>query len=124
MFNFINNIFKGIINFFTGLFGGKQSEGKFYKQLEESQEPAPQKPSPEPQPQPAQVSKPEPKPEAKPQPVAANASQNGKVKSANESEKTFAPDYLMPTPSPSRRRPGPSYDMFKDMARQVKTPSA
>lgn len=134
MFNFISNLFKGIINFFTGLFGGNSSEGKFYKELDESQKPAPQKPSPEPQPQPAQASKSEsqaeskpksqPKPESKPQPATANASKNGKAETPAEPKKTFAPEYLMPTPSPSRRRPGPSYNMFKDMARQVKTPSA
>ncbi len=33
---------------------------------------------------------------------------------------TFAPDYLMSKPTSSRRRPGPSMNMFKDIARQVK----
>lgn len=37
-------------------------------------------------------------------------------------EKTFATDNLLPTPSNYRRRPGPSLNNFKDMARQVKTP--
>ncbi len=32
---------------------------------------------------------------------------------------TFAPNYLMPKPTASRRRPGPSLNMFMDMARQV-----
>ena len=32
----------------------------------------------------------------------------------------FATDHLLPTNTP-RRRPGPSLDMFKDMARQVNT---
>ncbi|ERT05827.1 hypothetical protein M595_4209 [Lyngbya aestuarii BL J] len=32
---------------------------------------------------------------------------------------TFAPDNLMKSASSSRRRPGPSMNMFKDMARQV-----
>jgi len=32
---------------------------------------------------------------------------------------TFATDYLLPKATPSRRRPGPSMNMFKDMARQV-----
>ncbi|MEL7037655.1 MAG: hypothetical protein AAFO04_18830 [Cyanobacteria bacterium J06592_8] len=32
---------------------------------------------------------------------------------------TFATDYLMKPSSASRRRPGPSMGMFKDMARQV-----
>ncbi|WP_413166905.1 hypothetical protein ACL6C3_09405 [Capilliphycus salinus ALCB114379] len=32
---------------------------------------------------------------------------------------TFSTDYLMKQPSSGRRRPGPSLNMFKDMARQV-----
>lgn len=55
--------------------------------------------------------------EAQPNPPATAAS-NGKVESQNEM--TFAPKYLMPKASSSRRRPGPSMDMFRDMARQVK----
>lgn len=35
--------------------------------------------------------------------------------------KNFATDHLMPMPT-SRRRPGPSLNPFKDMAKQVKTP--
>lgn len=35
---------------------------------------------------------------------------------------TFAPDNLMPTPNPYRRRPGPSMNQFKAMAREVKVP--
>ncbi len=92
----------------------------------------------------------EPKPEAKkPEPVKATAKKseapkqevpsknetvkvqaqanppapatNGKVES--QDELTFAPKYLMPTASNGRRRPGPSMNTFRDMARQVKTPS-
>lgn len=55
--------------------------------------------------------------EAQPNPPAAAS--NGRV--ATQGESTFAPIYLMPTASNSRRRPGPSMEMFKDMARQVKT---
>jgi hypothetical protein len=39
-----------------------------------------------------------------------------------ESEPTFATDYLMPAPTKSRRRPGPSLDTFRSMARQAKAP--
>ncbi len=46
-------------------------------------------------------------------------SSNGKKA---ESETTFATDYLMPSPTQSRRRPGPSLDTFRSMARQAKTP--
>lgn len=49
------------------------------------------------------------------------ATNNGKVDS--QTEQTFAPKYLAPEASRGRRRPGPSMDMFRDMARQVKTPS-
>jgi hypothetical protein len=41
------------------------------------------------------------------------------TKSAPQST-NFATDHLMPSNTP-RRRPGPSLDMFKEMARQVKT---
>ena len=57
--------------------------------------------------------------QAQPNPPAVAAT-NGRVEAQGES--TFAPKYLMPTPTNSRRRPGPSMNMFRDMARQVKTP--
>jgi outer membrane biosynthesis protein TonB len=69
-----------------------------------------------------------------PTPVAASASsdeqpfwvkamyKNSSNGQKADSETTFATDYLMPTPTRSRRRPGPSLNMFKDMARQAKTP--
>ncbi len=38
-------------------------------------------------------------------------------------ETTFAPDYLVPTSSNGRRRPGANMSSFLDMARQVKTPN-
>ncbi|HEY9605701.1 MAG TPA: hypothetical protein V6C85_29115 [Allocoleopsis sp.] len=54
-------------------------------------------------------------------PAPANVvASNGKVDAP--AEQTFAPKYLTPTATSSRRRPGPSLDMFRDMARQVKTP--
>jgi len=37
-------------------------------------------------------------------------------------ETTFAPNYLVPTNSNGRRRPGANMSSFLDMARQVKTP--
>ena len=57
--------------------------------------------------------------EAQPNSPAPNL--NGKVDP--KAEPTFAPNYLLSTTSSSRRRPGPSMDIFRDMARQVKTPS-
>ena len=40
-----------------------------------------------------------------------------------QTETTFAPKYLIPTNSNSRRRPGPNMSTFLDMARQVKPSS-
>jgi len=48
-------------------------------------------------------------------PVKAVAESNGKAT-------TFAPNYLIPSASNSRRRPGANMSSFLDMARQVKTP--
>lgn len=53
--------------------------------------------------------------EAQPNPPAET---NGKA----ADKATFAPNYLMPTASSSRRRPGPNMNTFLDMARQAKTP--
>ncbi|MGB7441714.1 MAG: hypothetical protein WA919_11645 [Coleofasciculaceae cyanobacterium] len=55
-----------------------------------------------------------------PLPTKAVKASNGKVEP--QPGMTFAPNYLLTTSSKPRRRPGPSLDMFKDMARQVKTP--
>jgi len=49
-------------------------------------------------------------------PAKTIADRNGKADS------TFAPNYLMPSASSSRRRPGANMSSFLDMARQVKTP--
>ena len=78
-----------------------------------------------------------PAPAKKSEPAKATSeSKNGKVKieaqpnppapvnnGKAQGDPTFAPNYLLPTASNSRRRPGPSLDTFRDMARQVKTPS-
>ncbi|MEG5018076.1 MULTISPECIES: hypothetical protein [unclassified Microcoleus] len=53
--------------------------------------------------------------------VPAVAATNGKVPSQAEPNRTFAPNNLMPTPTGSRRSPGPSMNNFREMARQVKT---
>lgn len=57
--------------------------------------------------------------EAQPNPPAAP--NNGRVEP--QAGTTFAPTYLTPTATSSRRRPGPSLDTFRDLARQVKTPN-
>ncbi|WP_373536692.1 hypothetical protein [Microcoleus sp.] len=48
------------------------------------------------------------------------AATNGKVPSQAESDRTFAPNNLMPIPTTTRRSPGPSMNNFREMARQVK----
>ncbi|NEP56790.1 MAG: hypothetical protein F6K31_07160 [Symploca sp. SIO2G7] len=59
--------------------------------------------------------------------AAVTSTKNGKVEtqpeaeSQPEAEQTFADKNLLPLPT-SRRRPGPSMNMFRDMARGVKTP--
>lgn len=54
--------------------------------------------------------------------VMYNNSNNGSNGKADDANGTFATDYLMPTVSKSRRRPGPSLNKFKDMASKAKTP--
>lgn len=49
-----------------------------------------------------------------------DTSSNGKFQ--KQEETTFAPNNLMPIPSKSRRKPGPSMSMFMKMAREAKTP--
>lgn len=55
-----------------------------------------------------------------PLPTKAVPPSNGKVEP--QPGMTFAPNYLLTTSSKPRRRPGPSMNMYRDMARQVKTP--
>ena len=54
--------------------------------------------------------------------VAAMYKNNSSQGTTTGSEKTFAPGHLMPTVTTSRRRPGPSLNMFKDMANKARTP--
>lgn len=58
---------------------------------------------------------------AEPAKIPAAAATNGKVPSQAEPNRTFAPNNLMPTPTGTRRSPGPSMNNFREMARQVKT---
>ncbi|MGB5959483.1 MAG: hypothetical protein WBG73_02395 [Coleofasciculaceae cyanobacterium] len=74
-----------------------------------------------------------PKKKSKKAKAPAAEAENGKVKieaqpnppaetNGKAVEATFAPNYLMPTATSSRRRPGPNMNTFLDMARQAKTP--
>ena len=67
---------------------------------------------------PVEAKAPAPQP-ADPAAIAASAANGSKAPSSVADDKTFAPNYLMPVPTKSRRRPGPSLKMFQDMARQV-----
>ncbi|MCC3406517.1 MAG: hypothetical protein JGK17_13190 [Microcoleus sp. PH2017_10_PVI_O_A] len=58
---------------------------------------------------------------AEPAKVPAAGATNGKVSSQAQPVLTFAPNNLMPTPTATRRGPGPSMNNFREMARQVKT---
>jgi hypothetical protein len=145
MFGFIKNFFGGIFGFFSRLLGLKKSE--YFMDLGDSpaKEPAkaesvavaatpvPEKVAPV---KSATAQKAETTKKAKkgkesaasvpvntlePAKVAAVAATNGKVLSQSEPILTFAPNNLMPTPSTSRRSPGPSMNGFREMARQVKT---
>ena len=49
-----------------------------------------------------------------------SSSSNGSNGQVGGGQQTFATDNLLPTPSRSRRRPGPSLNKFKEMARQAK----
>lgn len=64
-----------------------------------------------------EIKKEEAKPQPKPIPTAST--NNGKVATAQPKAVLFAPDNLMPKPTKTRRRPGPSLGMFKDMAKEV-----
>ncbi|MEC4806702.1 MAG: hypothetical protein SAJ12_19090 [Jaaginema sp. PMC 1079.18] len=61
------------------------------------------------------------KEEVKPQPVPVPtvSTDNGKMETAQPKVVLFAPDNLMPKPTQTRRRPGPSLGMFKSMAKEV-----
>jgi hypothetical protein len=62
---------------------------------------------------------------AVPRTTAPSAVSNGQ--GSSQTDVTFAPKFLNPitsTNSSSRRRPGPSLDYFKGIARQVKTPNS
>src|SRR6476661_6253116 len=130
MFGFIKNFFGGIFGFLGRLLGFKKSE--YFLDLGESgaKEPAKVEPA---KAEPAKKAKVEKKSKKEKEPVAsvpANnaepakipaAATNGKAPSQAEPIWTFAPNNLMPTPTGSRRSPGPSMNNFREMARQVKT---
>jgi hypothetical protein len=58
----------------------------------------------------------------KAEPVKSEPAPAASTNGQNQTETTFAPKYLVPSSSNSRRRPGPNMNPFLDMARQVKTP--
>lgn len=54
--------------------------------------------------------------------VKAMYNNSGNGSSGQKTEPTFATDYLMPTVTKYRRRPGPSLNKFKDMANKTRSP--
>jgi hypothetical protein len=149
MFGFITNFFGGIFSFFGGLLGFKKSE--YFMDLGTSDVKDSPKVEPTiaaaKKPEvvavaaaPAMANATSPKSEKSEAPkkakaekakksqkekevakVATPAETNGKASIPSEPILTFAPNNLMPIPTPSRRSPGPSMNGFRDMARQVKT---
>jgi hypothetical protein len=151
MFGFIKNFFGGIFGFFSRLFGLKKSEyfmdlgdspakepAKVEPATAKKAEPvavavAPEKvaPAKSATAQKAEATKKAKKGKESAASVPANTSEsakvaavaatNGKVMSQSDPILTFAPNNLMPTPSTSRRSPGPSMNGFREMARQMKS---
>lgn len=137
MFGFIKNLFGGIFGFLARLLGIKKSE--YFLELDKAPEngsaktesPSAKKPEPvAAQPlvavaEPPKSQKKEPvaakPPKAEPASKPAAAVTNGKLPAQAASTITFAPDYLMPTPTTNRRLPGPNMNNFRDMARGMKT---
>jgi hypothetical protein len=132
MFGFIKKLLGGIFGFLGGLFGlNKKSD--YYLDLGEtdSSSPAPAKAEPakaekakaEPakaekakaEPAKAEKAKPAPAPAPKPQPAKAPAA----PKSEPQPVGGFATEYLVPTASTPRRRPGANMSSFLEMANQM-----
>ncbi|TAF09358.1 MAG: hypothetical protein EAZ77_05365 [Nostocales cyanobacterium] len=116
MFGFIKNLIGGILGFITGLFGKKDS---YYLELKDEVG----------QPKPA-VATPAAAAKAAPAKVAAvketatpaKATTAEPAKPVAPTETTFAPQYLVPSYSGTRRRPGANMNTYLDMARQAKVP--
>jgi len=58
-----------------------------------------------------------PTPAAAPAPAASAPAPSA---TPSEPDTTFAPEFLVPRPTPGRRRPGANLEMFKSMAREVR----
>jgi hypothetical protein len=122
MFGFIKNLIGGILGFITGLFGKKDG---YYLELKEEvgeTKPAVATPAPVAKAAPAKVAA--VKETAKPAKAtkATTTTTTEPAKPAAVKETTFAPQYLVPSSSNTRRRPGANMNTYLDMARQVKVP--
>lgn len=150
MSGFLGGLFVGLFGVFNKLFGFKKTE--YFVDLEDdTATPAPQKPAAPATPAapaaPAPVVQAETaETEAKPAAAQTSKSKKTSIKSQKGAKAapatnngqaaslppappkpepvlvTFAPDNLMPIANPYRRRPGPSMNQFKAMAREVKVP--
>lgn len=149
MSGFIGGLFVGLFGVFNKLFGFKKTE--YFVDLEDDTPTTEaQKPQAAPAVAPAAPAPVAPAAtetaEAEVKPATSKTSKKTSIKSQKSAKKapdasngqvaqlpvappkpapvlvTFAPDNLMPTPNPYRRRPGPSMNQFKAMAREVKVP--
>ncbi|WP_353929555.1 hypothetical protein WJM97_14700 [Okeanomitos corallinicola TIOX110] len=131
MFGFIKKLISGIFGFLSGLFGQKDA---YYLELKEEGGETTPVAAPTPKAEPVKAEKAEPAKAEKAKPAKAEKAKPAKAEKAKPAkaekakpaepaaETTFAPKYLMPSASNSRRRPGANMNNFLDMARQVKVP--
>jgi len=110
-----------MVGLIKNLFGGKDN---YYAELKEENTVASEtktQTTKEEQPAAQEKAQPEPTPAPSPQPPMM-AQNNGQPQAEELRGETFAPAYLTPKPTPSRRRPGVNMREFLDLARDMNTP--
>ena len=110
MVNIIKNLFSGKDNYYIELDESETQDNAAAENTEKAKPKAEEAPTEEKQPSPTQ-----PTPAAQPSPVENNGSNP-------LSGDTFAPNYLLPKATASRRRPGANMNQFLELARDVKAP--
>lgn len=129
MMGFIGTLFVGIFGILGKLLPGKKKD--YFLKFDEAQgkgtteaKPAPKQPQAQakaaPAPKQATSKKTAPAPKAQPKKTAPAPMASAKVspKPAGPVE-LFAPNYLLPKPTATRRRPGANMAMFMDMSREM-----
>ncbi len=127
MMGFIGTLFVGIFGILGKLLPGKKKD--FVVKFDDAQgggkteakpAPTPKQPQAEAKAAPAKKKVQAPAPKAQPQKVAAAPMASAKVSpKAAEPVKLFAPNYLLPKPTATRRRPGANMATFMDMSREM-----